>query len=144
MSNPNSENPRVGRNFQRLVREVFSERYNDDFEMEAEIPIGSPPKNHRFDLANKERSIVVECKCYTWTETGHVPSAKLMGLDEAIFYFGFLPSTAHKIVCMKKAVYPGKTETLAEYYGRIHGHLLGNVSVYEMSDNGAIREIRKG
>ena len=43
---------------------------------------------------------------------------------------------------MKKADYPGKTETLAEYYVRIHGHLLRDVKVYEISDDKKIREIK--
>ena len=67
-----------------------------------------------------------------------------MGLDEAVFYFGFLPKTVRKILCMKKAVHPDRHETLAEYYVRRHGHLLGNVYVYEISDNWIIREIRNG
>ena len=39
--------------------------------------------------------------------------------------------------------YPGKAETLAEYYVRMHGHLLKDVSVYEVSEDGVIREIKK-
>lgn len=31
-----------------------------------------------------------------------------MGLDEAVFYFGFLPSRTKKLLCMKKAVFRGK------------------------------------
>lgn len=60
--------------------------------------------------------------------SGNVPSAKLMGLDEAVFYFGFLPPKTRKILCMKKAIFPGKDETLADYYVRVHGHLLQDLS----------------
>ena len=67
-----------------------------------------------------------------------------MGLDEAAFYFGFLPSETTKILCMKCATYNGRSETLAEYYVRVHGHLLNDVLVYEISDNGVIKEIRDG
>lgn len=144
MANTNSENPYVGRKFQEFVQAILKEKYDTYFEQEAAIPIGSPPKNHKFDLASTDRSIVAECKCYTWTDSGNVPSAKLMGLDEAVFYFGFLPAGTKKILCMKKSVFLEKTETLAEYYIRIHGHLLGDVSVFEISDDGAIRVIRKG
>lgn len=76
--------------------------------------------------------------------SGNVPSAKLMGLDEAVFYFGFLPPKTRKILCMKKAIFPGKDETLADYYVRVHGHLLGDVYVYEITDDLQIREIRNG
>ena len=67
-----------------------------------------------------------------------------MGLDEAVFYFSFLPVETKKILCMKKATFKGKTETLAEYYVRVHGHLLGDVFVYEIADDGTMREIRNG
>jgi hypothetical protein len=144
MANTNSENPYVGRRFQKLVQMIFGERFNTYFKQEVAIPIGRPQKEHKFDLANRDRSIVVECKCYTWTDSGNVPSAKLMGLDEAVFYFGFLPAGTQKILCMQKAVFRGKLETLAEYYVRIHGHLLGDVSVYEISDEGTIKVIRNG
>lgn len=144
MSNTNSENPHVGRKFQELVQTILTEKYNTYFEQEAAIPIGKPPKEHKFDLANNDRSIVAECKCYTWTDSGNVPSAKLMGLDEAAFYFGFLPAGTQKILCMKKAVFRGKSKTLAEYYVHVHGHLLGDVSVFEISDDGNIRVIRTG
>lgn len=144
MANSNSENPHVGRIFQALVQAILEEKYKTPFEQEAAVAIGKPAKEHKFDLANKDRSIVAECKCYTWTDSGNVPSAKLMGLDEAVFYFGFLPSGTKKILCMKEAVHHGKTETLAEYYVRVHGHLLGDVFVYEISDDGTMKEIRNG
>ena len=89
MSNKNTENPLIGKAFQKKVQKILVERYNMDFEWEPAIPIGTPPKNHRFDLSNKDRTIVVECKCYTWTDAGNIPSAKLTGLNEAVFYFGF-------------------------------------------------------
>lgn len=100
MANLNSENPHVGRKFQEFVQTILKEKYNTYFEQEAAIPIGRPPKEHKFDLANADRSIVAECKCYTWTDSGNVPSAKLMGLDEAVFYFGFLPSGTKKLLCI--------------------------------------------
>ena len=67
-----------------------------------------------------------------------------MGLDEAVFYFGFLPSGTKKLLCMKKAVFRDKQETLAEYYVRAHGHLLEDVSVIEISDDGTIKIVRDG
>lgn len=144
MANLNSENPHVGRKFQETVRVILKEKYNACFEQEVAIPIGHPPKEHKFDLANGDRTIVAECKCYTWTDSGNVPSEKLMGLDEAVFYFGFLPAKTQRLLCMKRAVLHGKAETLAEYYVRVHGHLLGDVSVLEISDDGFIRVIRNG
>lgn len=140
----NSDNPKVGREFQEFVRRVLEDKYKVPFYMEPAIPIGTPKKEHKFDLANKDRTIVSECKCYTWTDSGNVPSAKLMGLDEALFYFGFLPDNTIKLLCMKQATYTGKHETLAEYYCRVHGHLLKDVHVMEISEDGSIREISAG
>ena len=106
MANSNSDNPHVGRRFQDLTQSILSRIHNAKFEPEAAIPIGEPPKGHKFDLASEDKSIVVECKCYTWTDSGNVPSAKLMGLDEAVFYFSFLPAETKKILCMKKRYSP--------------------------------------
>ena len=144
MTNTNSENPYVGHEFQESVKSILEKKFNTRFESEVAVAIGNPAKGHKFDLVNEDRSIVVECKCYMWTTAGNVPSAKLMGLDEAVFYFGFLPSETKKLLCMKKAVYPGKKNTLAEYYVQKHGHLLGDVFVYEITDDGVIRKIRDG
>ena len=144
MANSNSENPHVGRRFQESVKLILEKKFCTSFEPEAVVAIGKPAKNHKFDLANDDRSIVAECKCYTWTDSGNVPSAKLMGLDEAVFYFNFLPSETKKVLCMKRATFLGKGETLAEYYVRVHGHLMGDVFVYEISDDGTMKEIRNG
>ena len=144
MANANSENPHVGRRFQELVQSILEKKFCTSFEQEAAVAIGKPAKDHKFDLANGDRSVVAECKCYTWTDSGNIPSAKLMGLDEAVFYFSFLPVETKKILCMKKATFKGKTESLAEYYVRAHGHLLGDVFVYEIADDGTMKEIRNG
>ena len=144
MANANSENPHVGRRFQELVQSILEKKFCTSFEQEAAVAIGKPAKDHKFDLANGDRSVVAECKCYTWTDSGNVPSAKLMGPDEAVFYFSFLPVETKKILCMKKATFKGKTESLAEYYVRVHGHLLGDVFVYEIADDGTMKEIRNG
>ena len=112
MANPNSENTYIGRKFQKLTQSVLEKEFNDSFFTEVPIPIGTPAENHKFDLANEDKTIVVECKCYTWTDSGNVPSAKLMGLDEAVFYFGFLPETTRKILCMKKATWGAKQKQI--------------------------------
>lgn len=141
MPNKNSDNPRVGKAFQRRVQSVLENYFSEQFVWEPSIAIGNPSKDHKFDLSSLDQSIVVECKCYSWTDAGNVPSAKLMGLDEAIFYFSFLPKETKKILCMKKTTHPTKAETLAEYYVRVHGHLLSGVNVFEIDDEGKIKQI---
>lgn len=48
--------------------------------MEVPVSIGRSAKNHKFDCVSEDGEIVVECKTYIWTDTGNVPSAKLMGM----------------------------------------------------------------
>ncbi len=45
---------------------------------------------------------------------------------------------------MKKAVIRDKQETLAEYYVRARGHLLEDVFVIEITDDGIIKIVRNG
>lgn len=139
MSPSNSYNSLNGRQFQNSVQAIFNNLFNTSFEQEVAIPIGTPPKDHKFDLANSDRSAVVECKNYRWTKSGNVPSAKLTGLDEAVFYFNFLPKEhTKKILCIKECIHQEKQETLAHYFVRMHGHLLGDVCVFEISNNGDV------
>lgn len=137
--NKNSENPKIGKRFQEKVCHKLQEYFGVPFELEVPIPIGSPAKNHRFDCVSQDGQIVVECKAYTWTDTGNIPSAKLMGMNEALFYMSYLPDDVTKILCIQKATHPRKAETLAEYYCRIDGHLLRDVKVFEADESGNLR-----
>ena len=129
--NKNSENPRVGKEFQLAVKEWFEEAYTSPFEIERKIAIGRPAKLHSFDISSLDESIVVECKCYTWTETGNIPSAKMGFVNEAAFYLSFLPDDTERIIVMLHAEHLKRNETLAEYYFRTNRHLLGKIKIYE-------------
>ena len=129
--NTNSENPKVGKDFELVAKEWFEKEYKQPFELYKKIKIGNPPKEHSFDISNKKASIVVECKCYTWTESGNVPSAKLACLNEAVFYLSFLPRKTIKYVVMPKSIHLKRTETLAEYYYRRYCHLLNDIQILE-------------
>ena len=130
--NKNSENPKVGRLFQEYVCKMMSQHFKQHFDLEVPIPIGKPAKNHKFDCVSEDKKIVVECKCYTWTETGNSPSAKLGALNEAVFYMSYLPEDTKKIIVTKKSRHPKKTETLAEYYYRTYMHLLKGITLMEV------------
>lgn len=127
----NSDNPRNGAVFQRQVLEWFQEHYQKEFELEKKIAIGNPPKDHKFDIVDKDDTIAIECKRYTWTETGNIPSAKMGFTNEAAFYLTFLPDSYEKYIVMLKSNYPKRTESLAEYYYRTNRHLLGKIKVAE-------------
>ena len=132
--NSNSANPGVGAEFQRAVANWFRSNYHGAFELEKKIPIGCSEdnlKDHKFDIVSDEEKIVIECKCYTWTENGNVPSAKMGFTNEAAFYLSFLPSEYKKYIVMKLATNEKRNETLSEYYYRMNRHLLGDIKVAE-------------
>lgn len=140
--NTNSQNPQVGREFQNIVKTLAEEHFNTKFIDEKAVLVGYPAKEHRFDLVSLDSKIVIECKCYTWTNGNNVPSAKMSTLNEAVLYMRSLPEDTHKILAMKKDIRASNSETLAGYYCRIYGHLLGDISVLEIDDNGKMFVLR--
>jgi hypothetical protein len=133
--NLNSENPKVGRAFQELTAKLLADYYAVDFDTEIPIPIGEPAKLHRFDCVSSDRKIAVECKCYTWTHTGNIPSAKLAFLNQSVLYALLLPDDVKKVIAIKKAQHPRRAETLAEYYYRTYRHLLSGITLLEIDTN---------
>jgi hypothetical protein len=127
----NSDNPKKGAYFQKEVQQYFINTYGPGFELEKKIPIGEPPKEHKFDIVNSDKRIVIECKCYTWTETGNAPSAKMGFTNEAAFYLSFLPDTFEKYIVMLRSHHEKRSESLAEYYFRMNRHLIGKTKVAE-------------
>ena len=127
----NSDNPKNGAVFQRQVQNWFIENYGTGFELEKKIPIGDPAKDHKFDIVNLERKMAIECKRYTWTVTGNVPSAKMGFTNEAAFYLSFLPDDYEKYIVMLRSHHEKRSESLAEYYFRTNKHLIGKTRVAE-------------
>lgn len=85
---------------------------------------------------------MIECKCYTWTNGNNVPSAKISTLNEAVLYMRSLPEGTLKILSMKKDVRTSNSETLASYYCRIYGHLLEDISIWEIDNDENIFFVR--
>ena len=127
----NSDNPKNGADFQRAVQRYFIQEYGAGFELEKKIPIGEPAKEHKFDIVDSDKHIVIECKRYTWTETGNVPSAKMGFTNEAAFYLSFLPDTFEKYIVMLSSHHAKRNESLAEYYYRTYRHLIGAIKIAE-------------
>lgn len=133
----NSDNPFIGAQFQKEVQKWFINEYNKSFELEAPVRIGSPLsdpddyKEHKFDIVSTDHSIAVECKCYTWTKSGNVPSAKMGFTNEAAFYLSLLPRTYKKYIVMRTSYNSKRKEYLADYYYRTNKHLLGDITVAE-------------
>ena len=127
----NSENPINGAIFQKQVLEWFRIHYKVSYSLEKKISIGNPPKDHKFDIVNLDRKIAIECKRYTWTETGNVPSAKMGFTNEAAFYLSFLPDEFEKYIVMLRSYHTKRNESLAEYYYRTNKYLIGKTKIAE-------------
>ena len=141
--NSNADNPIIGRNFQKTVLEWARDYYETDFLEESVVNIGNPPRPHKFDIVSKDSKIIIECKCYTWTTGGNVPSAKLSILDEAVLYLRCTPISTKKIIAMKFDWNEKKQKSLAEYFCDKKNHLLDDVMVVEIDDAGGFRFIRE-
>ena len=44
--NSNSDNPKVGKDFQRKVLSIAQKTFNMPFDEEKVVPVGNPPKEH--------------------------------------------------------------------------------------------------
>ena len=92
-------NAHVGKDFERRAQEFFagkSLRLVPDLSVSEWI--NRIKKPHRFDLGNKEKKIIVECKSHTWTEGGNVPSAKMISWNETMYLFVAAPASYRKIL----------------------------------------------
>ena len=133
----NSYNPKKGRDFEEKASQALAERYKTGFKKRP-IDIGTPPKAHNFDLVSEDGNIIVECKNYSWTETGNIPSAKTAFLNEAALYLSHAPADSKKIIVLRKDNHPKRKESFAEYYVRTYFHLLNEVMIMELDINSMI------
>lgn len=132
----NADNPKNGAFFQEQVLTWLQNNCDPDFESEKTLPIGTPAKDHKFDIVSTSSKIAIECKRYTWTETGNVPSAKMGFVNEAAFFLSFLPTEYEKYIVMLYSYHKKRKVTLAEYYYRRYQHLLGDIKVAEYNPEG--------
>ena len=141
----NSDHTRMGKEFQELVQGIVEKRFKQTFEKEKVVHIGLPPKGHKFDLVSEDGTVIIECKRYTWTKGGNVPSAKMAVLDEAILYMRSVPYYATKIITVLESYDPtGKhKESLAQYFVDKHGHLLADIEIWEVSLDGKVKKLKK-
>jgi len=132
MPEPNSMNAAKGRDFQKKAAEILKQHFKVGFQKEFPVPIGNPPKEHKFDLVSDDLQYVGESKNYSWTEGGNVPSAKIGFINEAVFYLQHLPKEKKRFVVLRRDVDAKHTESLAEYYYRTNKHLLNGVFLIEI------------
>ena len=121
----------IGRRFQEHVRERLERIYQEPFDIEIDLPIGAPPKLHPFDIVSRSRSVVCECKAYTWTASGNVPSAKITHVREALGYLNQLPGDVIRILAVQQATHERQRESLGEYFVRLNRTEIGDIVVVE-------------
>jgi hypothetical protein len=63
---PGQTNFQRGKDFQEIVGAALARELGESVDLEVELPIGTPPKLHRFDIASRSRKVVCECKAYGW------------------------------------------------------------------------------
>lgn len=136
-SKSNSDNPRIGREFEQLVRLALKAKFKMEFRSKV-VLVGNPPKAHTFDLVSEDGNIIVECKNYAWTKSGYVPSAKCATLNEAVLYLLKAPKEAKKIIVLRRSCIQKKKESFAEYYYRRYTHLLEDINIMELDTNNMV------
>ena len=139
MSNSNKTK---GDAFRDFAKPILEKELKTELEPEKEIYTGIPKHEHTFDLVSTDKSIIIECKRYTWRESGKQPNGKIATLNEAVLYFSFLDYNIQKILCLMESKVPERKETLAEYYVNTYGHLLRDVIVYEIAEDGSLKRRR--
>ena len=127
-----SSNTEAGRDFEDAAH-IFFDTAGIKLARGFSAPVGyKVKKNKLFDLGSAEPPILVECKSYTWTESGNSPSAKIRGMNEAMLLFSVAPPEYRKILFVLKHTHPRSGVTLASHYIKNQGHLIGpGVEIWE-------------
>ena len=113
--------------------------------LDREVSISTPSgASHRCDLATPERDVVAECKCYDWTVSGNVPSAKIVHLREALQRLRLLPEGVTRYLIIRKSPHPVRPESLGTYFVRLNRQELGTVNVLELSEEGGSFDVLHG
>jgi hypothetical protein len=128
-------NTERGKAFQLLCRDALKRALSRDFDLEVPLQIGGG-KSHSFDLAIRERDVVVECKVFKFTAGGNNPSAKITTLREAAMYVRSIPGNVERILIVKHDPHPKREETLGRYFVRPNASFLEQVTVLEMPESG--------
>lgn len=88
-------NAHGGREFEEAARLYFKET-GVVLQRNFDVPVGFRTKKlKRFDLGSEDSPMIVECKSFTWTETGKSPSAKMYALNDVMLVFSAAPQRGH-------------------------------------------------
>lgn len=113
------------RSFQEAARRFFESEYSAN--LAEEVTLDLPSGSHRFDLASLDKSILIECKSYTWTKSGKRPSAKWEAAQRTC---GLLAEAkaARKILAFQDDLLGDKS--LAREFARLNPSKLFDIEVW--------------
>ena len=121
-----NSNAHVGSDFEAIAQAYFER--SEGLDLQRAFPVllsaGSTEKWHRFDLGSENPPVLIECKSHHWTETGNVPSAKIITCNLAMYLFHLTPTRYRKVLFMLRSEHPRRSESLAQYYVRTSAHLI--------------------
>ncbi|MFT6073033.1 MAG: hypothetical protein ACJAXL_001584 [Alphaproteobacteria bacterium] len=128
-------NAHAGNDFEGLAQAYFSDKENIELQKVLSLHLSANMKTykaHNFDLGSKTHNILVECKSHRWTSSGKMPSAKITTWYQAMYYFYLAPKEYTKILFVLKDKRNKTGETLAEYFMRLHSHIIPqDVEIWE-------------
>lgn len=97
-----------------------------------EVTLDLPSGPHRFDLVALDRTVVIECKSYTWTKSGRRPSAKWTNAQMDCKRLA--ETTARrKILVFQDDTLDGKS--LAGEFHRLNRALLSGIEVWRYAND---------
>ncbi|WP_296149528.1 hypothetical protein [uncultured Flavobacterium sp.] len=139
-------NKHKGTNFEDIAKEIICNLKGISLikDIKVDVGISNRKKGHKFDFANLEEKVLVECKFHEWTITGNSPSAKMSTWNEAMLYFMLAPKDFTNILFVKSSSHIKRKETLAEYYHRTYSHFIPeNVEIWEYNIETELLRIHK-
>jgi hypothetical protein len=131
-------NVKKGNMFREEVRRAMRVEHGFRLKAGVDIETGSPSKIHKFDLANRQDRVAVECGRYKWKVGGHVPNGKIRKLLAAVSELENLPGQWTRVLAMYRSMRDRSDQSLAEFFVQNNEHLLSDVVVVEVFD-GKIR-----
>lgn len=130
-----SSNTQVGKDFENAAQAFFAAK-GVHLIPNLSVAIGiNGKKEHKFDLGDPDKKVIVECKSHTWTEGDNVPSAKMTTWNQAMYFFHAAPHGFRKIFFALRDFSEKRQETLADYYLRTYPHLIpADVEIWEFDE----------
>jgi small nuclear ribonucleoprotein (snRNP)-like protein len=116
------------RAFAVYCRDYFSRQLNTALDTEVTIKL-SNGDTYRVDLASRDRSILIECKSYTYTRSGNEPAAKLAHAKQAAQNLQ-MAAAVRKLLIFEDHLHPISGKSLAELFARRNARWLDGVEIW--------------